>query len=185
MMTTITMKIRKTAFCAMFVCFAAALAVMETWLPPLTPIPGVRIGLGNTVILFLLYLGGRWNIKDVLTVALLKCFLAALITGNIMGLCYGVSGGLFAFGAMTVAKRLLPPDYKYIPFAGVAGAIFHIIGQLLTALIFYGTFSVLVYLPILIVSAITGGAFTGICAMLLIKKMGKDLLNKIRLIDVS
>ncbi len=179
------MKIRKIAFSAIFICFAAVISAFETWLPPLSPIPGIRVGLGNTVILFLLYLGGRWNIKDVMTVTFLKCFLTAFITGNIMGLFYSVSGGLFSLCAMSAAKKLLPFDYKYIPFVGTAGAVFHIIGQLLTALIFYGTFSVLVYLPILIVSAIVGGAFTGICAMLLIKKMGKDLLNKIRLIDVS
>ncbi|MBQ9947307.1 MAG: Gx transporter family protein, partial [Oscillospiraceae bacterium] len=166
------MSTKKIALCGLFICFAAALSAAETMLPPIVPIPGVRVGLGNIVTLFVLYIGGGWRAADALTISILRCFLAALITGSLMSAAYGIMGGLLSLGAMLVMRRLLPRENreKYLPFTGVAGAVFHIIGQLLTAVIFYGTFSVLAYLPILLSSAIIGGAFTGLCTMLLLRK---------------
>lgn len=176
------MSTKKIALCGLFVCFAAALSAAETMLPPIVPIPGVRVGLGNIVTLFVLYVGGGWRAADALTISILRCFLAALITGSLMSAAYGIMGGLLSLGAMLVMRRLLPRENreKYLPFTGVAGAIFHIIGQLLTAVIFYGTFSVLAYLPILLSSAIIGGAFTGLCTMLLLRKTGAKFLDGVR-----
>lgn len=173
------MSARKLALCGLFICFAGALSALETLLPPIVPIPGVRVGLGNIVILFVLYLGGKWRAADALVISVLRCFLAALITGSLMNAAFGVVGGAFALAAILVMKKLLP-DERYLPFAGVAGALLHIIGQLLTAAVFYGTFSVLAYLPILISSAIIGGAFTGLCTMLLLRKLNKKLLDGVR-----
>ena len=158
------------------------MSALETWLPPICPIAGVRVGLGNIVTLFVLYLGGRWRVRDALFIALLRCVVAGLITGSVMSIAYGVVGGLFALAAMAVAKRLLPKEkiHEYIPFAGVSGALFHVAGQLLTAAFFYGGFSVFAYAPILIASAIIGGAFTGICTMLLLKKLSPKFLDGVR-----
>lgn len=174
--------VKKLALCGMFICFAGALSALETLLPPIAPIPGVRVGLGNIVTLFLLYIGGSWKPSDALIVSVLRCFLAALLTGSLMNAAYGITGGLLALGAMLVTKRLLPKEAreKYLPFTGIAGAVFHIIGQLLTAAVFYGTLSVLAYLPILISSAVIGGAFTGLCTMLMLKKMSAKFLEGVR-----
>ncbi len=173
------MSVKKLALCGLFISFAGALSALETLLPPIVPITGVRVGLGNIVILFMLYLGGKWGKRDVLAVSVLRCFLAALITGSLMNAAFGVVGGVFALAAMLVMRKLLP-DERYLPFTGVAGALLHIIGQLLTAAVFYGTFSVFAYLPILISSAIIGGAFTGLCTMLLLRKLNKKLLDGVR-----
>lgn len=176
------MSARKLAVSALFICFAAALSALETWLPPIVPIPGVRVGLGNTVTLFILYIGGGWRGRDALIVTVLRCLLAALITGSVMNVFFGISGGLCAVAAMLLARRLLPQKEResWLPFAGAAGALAHILGQLVTAAVFYGTLAVFAYAPILAVSAVAGGVFTGLCAMLVLKKSAPGFLESVR-----
>lgn len=182
------MTTKKLALSAVFICFAGALSVLETMLPPIVPVAGIRVGLGNVVTLFILYIGGKWHGADAFVVAVLRCFLAALITGSLTSVMYGLSGGVLACAAMLTARGLFPKtngeirfDTRFLPFTGVCGATFHIAGQMLAAVLMYGSKFVLAYTPILLASAIIGGAFTGICTMLLLKKLPDKLLRGIRM----
>lgn len=173
------MSAKKLCICGVFICFAAALSALETMLPPICPIPAVRVGLGNIVTMFVLYLGGKWRVRDVLCISVLRCVVAGLITGSVMSMSFGIVGGILALFAMAALKRMLPKEKaeNYLPFVGVAGAILHIAGQLLTAALYYGSLSVFAYAPILLSSAIIGGAFTGLCTMLLLKKLSRKFLD--------
>lgn len=182
-----TQKIRKIAMCALFICIAAVLSAVETWLPPICPLPGVRVGLGNIVTMFMLYIGGRWSSGEAMVVVILRCFVAAFITGAVMNLFYGVMGGICALGTMLLLRRVLPQKNRenWLPLVGVGGALAHIAGQMLTAVIIYNNFFVLAYAPILAASAIIGGAFTGFCTLLMLKKLSPNVLRDIRMDDVS
>lgn len=182
-----TQKIRKIAMCALFICIAAVLSAVETWLPPICPLPGVRVGLGNIVTMFMLYIGGRWSSGEAMVVVILRCFVAAFITGAVMNLFYGVMGGICALGTMLLLRRVLPQKNRenWLPLVGVGGALAHIAGQMLTAVIIYNNFFVLAYAPILAASAIIGGAFTGFCTLLMLKKLSPNVLGDIRMDDVS
>lgn len=182
------MSTKKLALSALFICFAGALSALETMLPSIVPVAGIRVGLGNIVTLFILYIGGKWRGADALAVAVLRCFLAALITGSLMSAVYGLSGGIPACGAMLTARRIFPKtdggtrfDTRLLPFTGVCGAVFHIAGQMLAAVLIYNSEFVLAYAPILLASAIIGGAFTGLCTMLLLKKLPERLIRGIRM----
>ncbi len=176
------MSAKKLCLCGLFICFAAALSALETMLPPICPIPAVRVGLGNIVTMLVLYLGGKWRVRDALCISMLRCVVAGLITGSVMSMSFGIVGGLLSLFAMALLKKLIPKEKgeDHLPFIGVAGAILHIAGQLLTAALYYGSFSVFAYAPILLSSAIIGGAFTGLCTMLLLKKMSKKFLDGVR-----
>jgi len=50
----------------------------------------------------------------------------------------------------------------------VIGAIFHVFGQILIAMLFLGTAYIILYLPIIAISAIITGVFVGIVAKLII-----------------
>lgn len=182
-----TQKIRKIAMCALFICIAAVLSAVETWLPPICPLPGVRVGLGNIVTMFMLYIGGRWSSGEAMVVVILRCFVAAFITGAVMNLFYGVMGGICALGTMLLLRRVLPQKNRenWLPLVGVGGALAHIAGQMLTAVIIYNNFFVLAYAPILAASAIIGGAFTGFCTLLMLKKLSPNVLRDIRMDDVT
>ena len=74
---------------------------------------------------------------------------------------------------------------NWLPLVGVGGALAHIAGQMLTAVIIYNNFFVLAYTPILVASAIIGGAFTGFCTLLMLKKLSPNVLRDIRMDDVT
>ena len=179
--------VKKLAYSAVLICFAAALSALETALPPIVPITGVRVGLANVVTLLVLYVGGRWRAADALCIAVLRCFLASLIVGSMLSAVYGLVGGIAAWGAMFCAKKVFSKNAenphcqaKFMPFTGVFGAVFHIAGQMATAVVFYGTFSILAYAPILLASAILGGLFTGFLSYLTLNKLPNKLLENIR-----
>lgn len=182
------MKIKKLCITAIFICAAACLSALETILPPIVPIAGIRVGLGNVITLFVLYIGGSWRVPDAYIIAVLRCFLAALITGSLLGAVYGLVGGVFACSAMAVMRGILPRkkdgtcafDPQFLPFTAVAGAIFHIAGQMLTAFLFYGSKYVLAYTPVLIASAIVGGLLTGFIAFILLGKLPRKFIENIR-----
>ncbi len=181
------MTAKKLAFSAVFVCFAAALSALETMLPPIVPIAGVRVGMGNIVILFVLHIGGCWKASDALTITVLRCILAGLVTGSPMSIIYGLFGGVAAWAAMLCGRTVFPKhkdsglsDEKYLPFTAIMGAVFHIAGQMTAAVLLYGSKYVLGYIPILLASALLGGLFTGFLTMLLIKKLPPKLKLGIR-----
>lgn len=180
------LKVRKVALCALFICIAAVLSAVESWLPPICAIPGVRVGLGNIVTMFMLYIGGKWRSVDMLAVVILRCFVAAFVTGAVMNVFYGVMGGVCALGMMLLMRKILPGNERenWLPLVGVMGALAHIAGQMLTAVIIYGSVWVLAYTPILIASAVIGGAFTGTCTLLLLKKLNRHVLDDIRMTDI-
>lgn len=182
-----TLKVRKIALCALFICIAALLSAAETWLPPICPLPGIRVGLGNIVTMFMLYIGGKWNSADAMVVVILRCFVAAFITGMIMNVFYGVMGGICAMGTMLLLRRVLPQKNRenWLPLVSIAGALAHIIGQMLTSVIIYNNLFVLAYTPVLLAGAVVSGAFTGTCTMLLLKKLSPRLLDDIRMTDVD
>ena len=181
-----TLKVRKVAMCALFICIAAVLSAVETWLP-ICPLPGVRIGLGNIVTMFMLYIGGKWSSGEAMIVVILRCFVSAFITGMVMNIFYGVMGGICALGTMLLLRRVLPQKNRenWLPLVGIGGALAHIAGQMLTAVIIYNNLYVLAYTPLLLGSAVIGGAFTGLCTLLLLKKLNPGVLNDIRMTDME
>ncbi len=166
------MSAKKLTYSALLIVTAAALSVLETLLPPIVPIPAVRVGLGNIVTLLLLNIGCGWRGRDALCVATLRCVLAGLVTGSVMSMMFGIVGGLAALAAMAAVRRIIPSERRIsaLPFQGIAGAIFHVGGQLLTAALFYGTWTVFAYASILLASAIIGGAFTGMVTKWLLRR---------------
>ena len=58
---------------------------------------------------------------------------------------------------------------RLVPVVSVMGAIAHNVGQLLVAVLIYGSMSVIYYLPVLIIGGTVCGAVTGVAAMLLLK----------------
>ncbi len=176
------MSARKLTYSALFIVIAAALSVLETWLPPIVPIPAVRVGLGNVVTLLLLNIGGIWKVRDALCVALLRCVISGLVTGSVMSMMFGLVGGAAALASMAAMGAFTQPDKRtaVLPFQGIAGAICHVGGQLLTAALFYGTWTVFAYAPILLATAIIGGAFTGLVTKLFLTKAPKKVLDNIK-----
>ena len=155
---------------ALLTTVALIIFVVEANIPPLTSIPGIKMGLANIVTLSVFYL---YNRKDALMVLLVRVILGALASGQIMTLPYSLSGGLLCFCVCALLLPLFP--LKRLWLLSVIGAIFHNIGQIIVAVVLTGTPEIIWYLPVLLISGTISGFFTGHAAQSLLIHM--DLLK--------
>ena len=155
---------------ALLTTVALIIFVIEANLPPLTSIPGIKMGLANIVTLSVFYLFSQ---KDALMVLLVRVILGALASGQIMTLPYSLSGGLLCFCVCALLLPLFP--LKRLWLLSVIGAIFHNIGQIIVAVVLTGTPEIIWYLPVLLISGTISGFFTGHAAQSLLIHM--DLLK--------
>ena len=156
---------KKLALTAVFAVIALIIFVIEAQIPLTFAAPGLKLGLANIVILFVLFLGDNWKSRDVFMIFIVRVLLAALITGQLMSLIFSFTGGLFALIIMLVMKKVIkePP----IPVVSVGGAVCHNLGQITTAAVMMRSASVLAYLPALIAGGIISGLLTGIAVFIL------------------
>ena len=144
---------------------ALILFIVEAQIPALVSIPGVKIGLANIVTVFAVFYFGA---KDGLLVLFARVFLGAVFAGNFSSILYSAVGGAAAILAVIGLKTILQKNQIWI--AGCLGAVAHGIGQMAVAVPLSGTPGVLIYLPVLIVTGIITGTFTGLCAQVLLNR---------------
>lgn len=160
---------------AMFSTIALTIFVIESMLPPLAPIPGIKLGLANVVTLILLVC---FNEKDALLVLFVRILLGSICAGQLMSFMYSLCGGLLCFITMALINRLLKKQFIFI--TSVFGALAHNVGQIAVAIVLTASLSILVYLPILLISAVLTGLFTGFCAWFTAPRLN-GILNKYQL----
>ena len=153
------MKTKHLTLLAMFTTVALTIFVAEAAIPPLLPIPGIKLGLANIVTLWLL-LCCIW--KDAFCVLILRILLGSIFAGQILSFTYSLTGGIFCLVIMVFFHKVF--GKKYIVLTSILVAIFHNIGQLLVALFLFRSISILSYFPILFISGVTAGIFSGLCA---------------------
>lgn len=160
------MEAKKLTRNALLTAIALTIFILEAQIPPLAPIPGIKLGLANIVTVFALFTYGS---RDALMILLVRVFLGSVFSGQMTTFFYSLSGGLLCFAVTLLMKRVLTE--KQIWVASITGAVFHNIGQILVAIVITSTPGIIVYLPILLVSGILTGLFTGLCAQFLYGKL--------------
>lgn len=159
------MNTRKIALLGILTAGTIVIAILESFIPSVG-IPGVKLGLANIMILVILY---ELGILDAIIVNVLRVVVVGLVRGSIfsMGFLMSLTGAIFSLGIMILFYVLI----KKFSIIGVSviGSLFHVTGQVLIAMIFLGSAYVILYLPIIAISAIITGVFVGITAMLIIK----------------
>lgn len=157
---------------ALGLCTALALifSYVELLLPPLFPaIPGIKMGLANIIVLFLLYRRGGVSAA---IVSLLRVILVSILFGNLMMLWYSLGGAILSLAVMLFLKRL---DLFSAVGVSIAGAVSHNVGQVTVAILLLGTMEIGYYMSVLLVTGTVAGVFVGLCGALLIKKIPKNM----------
>ncbi len=157
---------RRLAWCALLTAIALTIFVLEGQIPLSFRVPGMKLGLSNLVTLYALFALG-W--KEALGILLVRIFLGNVFAGNLMAMLYSLSGGLVSFSAMALLRRVVRE--KQIWVCGTLGGIAHNLGQLSAAALISETSGLLLYLPVLILCGMVTGAFTGLCAQLLLQRL--------------
>lgn len=134
---------------------------------PVVGIPGVKLGLSNTVLLYALYL---MDAKSAVLLATLKVLLSGFLFGSPASMLYSAAGAVLSLCAMLLLQRT-----RGISVVGVsvAGAACHNIGQCAAAALFVQVRAMLAYLPVLLISAAVTGVVTGVAAKYLLRYIKK------------
>lgn len=166
-MSKITKQIAMLGMCT---ALAMVLAYAEMLIQPLFPtIPGIKMGLPNVIIVFLLY---RMGAVSAVGVSLMRIFLVSILFGNSMAFIYSLAGGILSLAVMIVLKRL---NFMSALGVSVAGGVTHNIGQILMAMLLLETAELGYYLVVLTVTGTIAGIVVGLCGSILIKKIPQKL----------
>lgn len=169
-MTASTIELRVTPGdrrIARYAAAAIALTIAEAALP--SPLPGVKPGLANIVVLIVLWRHG-W--REAAWVSLLRVVAGSLLVGQFLspGFFLGLTGALTSLAALALAAQL--PRIWFGPVtASVLAAFAHIGGQLLLARLWLVPHDGVLYLvPVFGLSALVFGIVNGLIAARLMKE---------------
>lgn len=159
-------KAQKIALSGLLTSLMLVFGFIERQFPLPVPVPGIKLGLANSVLLYALYMLG---IRQSIVLMLLKALMSWLIYMNLSAMLYSFAGGVLSLTAMILISRV-----KGVSVIGVSalGAVFFNVGQILMAAWILGTPQLIVtYLPILMVSGVLTGILTGVIARLVMKHL--------------
>ena len=156
---------KRIALDAILAAIALLLFIVEAQLPPLTSIPGIKIGLANVITLFAVCWCGK---RDAAAILFVRVVLGAVFAGNFLTFIYSFCGACLCFFITCLLVRFFK---KNVWVLSVFGALAHNTGQLIAAAFLMQSAAVFWYLPYLWIAAVCSGAFTGLCTQFLLKRL--------------
>ncbi|MCD8187303.1 MAG: Gx transporter family protein [Ruminococcus sp.] len=148
---------------------ALIIFVVELRIPDLLPIPGVKLGLANIITVYAVY---RYRGIEVFMVVLVRILFGSMFSGGVSTMLYSLAGGMLCLSGMLLVRHIIPPRHLWL--CSIIGAILHNTGQMIMAVLLMKTTAVLCYYPILLFSGCIAGLFTGLCAGLVVSRVGGD-----------
>ena len=142
------MKTQKLTLMALLTAIALTIFMIEAQIPPIVPLPGVKLGLANIVTVFAVFALG-W--KEAAAILFCRIFLGAVFAGNFSSIFYSAAGGFCAILVTILLRLVLTKKQMWV--AGSLGAIAHSVGQVSVA-------------------GFITGFFTGLCAQFLVNRGG-------------
>jgi heptaprenyl diphosphate synthase len=151
----------------MCIALSMILSYFESLVPPLMAVPGVKVGLPNLVMVFMLYkIGG----KETAIVSILRVILVGILFGTPLSMIYSLVGATLSLIGMILLKK----TNLFAPVTvSVVGGILHNVGQIATACFVMDTAQIAYYLPVLLITGTIAGVIIGIVAALILKRLDK------------
>ena len=159
----------KIALRGVMVALAMIFSYIESLVP--YPIPGIKLGLTNIVVLFALY---KMGAKDAIAINFVRIVLVGLTFGNLFSLTYSLAGGMLSAAVMIVMKKT---DKFSVNAVSVAGGIMHNVGQIAVAMFVLQTKAIAFYLPFLWVSGIGAGVIVGLVGKIVIERIPDKIIR--------
>ena len=161
------MKTKKVAMLGLSIALAMIMSYIEALVPLSFAVPGIKMGLANIVIIFVLYKIGT---KEAILVSLIRVILVSLLFSNVMAMAYSIAGAVLSLSVMWLLKKT---DRFSFVGVSIAGGIMHNVGQIIMAVILLGTEQIALYLPVLIITGTVTGVVIGIVSGLVINRFKK------------
>lgn len=159
------MKTKKIAVLALAVALAMILSFVESQIPAFVAIPGVKVGLANIAVVFVLYKLG-W--REAVLISLVRVFMVSVLFGTAVSLFYSVAGAVLSLSGMVLLKKT---GLFSTVAVSVTGGVLHNVGQILMACLLLETNVIVYYLPFLILSGVIAGVVIGIVSAIMVKRV--------------
>ena len=156
---------KKTVTLGMLTAIAMVFGYVESIIPFPIGIPGIKLGLANIIILFVIY---RYGIREALLVSVARIVLSGLMFTGMWSILYGISGTVCAIMVMSLAKFRLKLSVITV---SVLGAMAHISGQMVVAGLNVGFGPVAGYALYLLLASLIFGAIIGTISDILIRRV--------------
>lgn len=159
------MKAKKVILISLFVSVALIVSLLEYYIP--IPIPNVRLGLSNIIIINSILLFG---FKETFFISFLKAILLVIILGNPISFIYNFSSGFTSIVTMYILNKFCS---KYLSLIGISvlGSVSHVMVQILVSMVLLNTRTLINFIPFLGII----GVFTGILVGIISNYMYKIL----------
>lgn len=158
---------KKIAYLGLFAAVAIIFGYVESLIPFFAGIPGIKLGLANLAVLFILE---KYTWKEASVVSIVRIFVIGFLFGNLFSILYSLAGAALSLTVMTIMKK--KSGFSILGIS-VAGGVSHNVGQLIVAAIIVENTSLLYYAPALLISGVVTG--------LLIGMLTREVLRRIRL----
>ena len=165
-------KNKRLATAALLATLALIFSYVESLVPSPVPIPGVKLGLANLVILVALY---QLDLKYAFAINLIRIVVSGLLFSGLFGILYSLGGGILSLIIMWLLKKT---GIFSVIGVSTAGGVTHNIGQILVASLVVSDLKIFAYLPILMFSGIISGILIGFLSYYIMRAVKLDKNRK-------
>ena len=163
-------KIQKLTILGLCASVALLLSYVEAMIPPLfSATPGIKMGLPNVAIIFVLY---RYGMRDAALVSTVRLIIVAMLFGTVTTFIYSLAGAVLSLLVMAILKKL---NFLSTVGVSVAGGVCHNVGQILVAMFLLGTAEIGYYMIVLAFTGTIAGILIGLAGAFLLKRFPKKI----------
>ena len=158
---------QRVALSGLLIAMMLVLGYVESQIPAVTGIPGIKLGLSNGVLIFAVYM---LDLPTAWILMVLKVTLSGLLFSGFSGMMYAMAGGVVSLAAMTLLSRARGVHPVTV---SIVGGVSHNVAQVAVAMLLFQTKQLLFYMAMLMIAGMICGALTGVCATAVMKHLKK------------
>ena len=159
--------IKKITRLSLFLALGIILNLVESMIPLPIAIPGVKLGLANTIGLVILY---YYSPKEYISIGFLRVLIVGLLRTGLFSVAFILSLSGWFLSTLIVVILYYLKKFSIYGLSCVS-AVFHGVGQMIAVSIIYNTFGLVMYYPILMISGIITGLLTALLTSLVLLKV--------------
>lgn len=154
------LRTKRLALSAILAALAMILSYIEALIPMPVPVPGIKLGLANLIVIIAIY---KLGFKYAFTINCVRILTAGLLFTGVFGVIYSFAGGIFSIVVMYLLYRT---DLFSMVGISMAGGVAHNLGQIITACFIMSNIRLMGYFPVLLFAGMISGILIGIVAWL-------------------
>lgn len=158
---------KRITFIGITAAAAIILSYVEMLLPPIySAVPGIKVGLPNIIIVFVLYNRG---LKSAAAVSFIRLTVMSLLF-NPSTFVYSLAGAVLSLLVMALLKK---SNVFSTVGVSIAGGVMHNLGQILVAMLLLETAEIGYYMFVLAISGTLAGVFIGLAGSFVVNRFKK------------